>query len=174
MHRRQPGGVGDVMLAQWELDLEGAADRHLPVLKALDEAENEPGDALRRGTPAEVDDRLREWDYGAYEGRTTQEIRVERPGWYLWRDGVPGGESVERVGARADAVLDRVRPSLAGGDVVLASHAHLLRVLTARWLRLPPDAGRLFRLDTGTLSTLGTEHDEPVMQMWNAPPVPRR
>ena len=119
--------------------------------------------------PAEVDDRLREWDYGAYEGRTTQEIRVERPGWYLWRDGVPGGESVERVGARADAVLDRVRPSLAGGDVVLASHAHLLRVLTARWLRLPPDAGRLFRLDTGTLSTLGTEHDEPVIGSWNVP-----
>jgi len=77
------------------------------------------------------------------------------------------------VGARADAVLARATPLLADGDVALVSHGHLLRVLTARWLRLEPAAGRLFRLDTGTLSTLGTEHDEPVINSWNVPPVPR-
>jgi probable phosphoglycerate mutase len=119
---------------------------------------------------------LREWDYGGYEGMTTPQIREQRPGWYLWRDGVmPGdadypGETAEQVGTRADAVLARVSPLLADGDVVLVSHGHLLRVLTARWLRLDPAAGRLFRLGTGTLCTLGTEHDEPVISSWNVPP----
>ena len=89
---------------------------------------------------------------------------------------IPGGaghpgETVEQVGARADAVLARVRPLLAEGDVVLVSHAHLLRVLAARWLGLEPPAGRLLRLDTGTLSTLGTEHGQPVVLTWNAPAV---
>jgi broad specificity phosphatase PhoE len=117
----------------------------------------------------ETDDRLWEWDYGAYEGRTTPQIREERPDWYLWRDGVPGGETVEQVGVRVDGVLDRVRPHLAEGDVVVVAHGHVLRVLTARWLGLPPAGGRLFRLDTGTLSTLGTEHDQPVIRSWNVP-----
>lgn len=120
-------------------------------------------------TGTETDDRLWEWDYGAYEGRTTPQIGEERPGWYLWRDGVVGGETVEQVGARVDGVLDRVRPSLAEGDVALVAHGHVLRVLTARWLGLPPVGGRLFRLDTGTLSTLGTEHDQPVIRSWNVP-----
>jgi len=120
-----------------------------------------------------VDPDLAEWDYGGYEGRTTQEIRAGRPGWYLWRDGViaggPGhpGETIGEVGARADAVLSRVRPLLADGDVALFAHAHLLRILAARWLGLEPAGGRLFRLDTGTLSTLGAEHDEPVISTWN-------
>ncbi|GAB2804864.1 histidine phosphatase family protein [Actinoallomurus bryophytorum] len=118
---------------------------------------------------AETDDRLWEWDYGAYEGRTTPQIREERPDWYLWRDGVVDGETVEQVGVRVDGVLDRVRPHLAEGDVVLVAHGHVLRVLTARWLDLPPAGGRLFRLDTGTLSTLGTEHDQPVIRSWNVP-----
>jgi broad specificity phosphatase PhoE len=124
---------------------------------------------------AKQDPDLWEWDYGGYEGRTTREIRAERPGWYLWRDGViPGdaahpGETVEQVGARADAVLGRVRELLPGGDVVLVAHGHMLRVLTARWLGLEPSAGRLFRLDTGTFSTLGTEHDAPVITAWNVP-----
>ena len=119
---------------------------------------------------------LWEWDYGGYEGRTTADIRTGRPGWYLWRDGViPGdadhpGETIAQVAARADAMLGRVRPLLAQGDVALVSHGHLLRVLTARWLGLEPADGRLFRLDTGTLSTLGTEHDEPVISSWNVPP----
>jgi probable phosphoglycerate mutase len=132
------------------------------------------------GLDAAADPDLQEWDYGGYEGMTTAQIRDQRPGWYLWRDGViPGGaahpgETVEQVGARADAVLGRVRPLLAGGDVMLVSHAHLLRVLAARWLGLEPAAGRLLRLDTGTLSTLGTEHGQPVVLTWNAPPVPGR
>jgi len=118
---------------------------------------------------------LREWDYGGYEGMTTPQIREQRPGWYLWRDGViPGdaghpGETAQQVGARADAVLARVTPLLAEGDVVLVSHGHFLRVLTARWLRMDPAGGRMFRLGTGTLSTLGTEHGEPVIISWNVP-----
>jgi probable phosphoglycerate mutase len=127
------------------------------------------------GAPPMVDPDLWEWDYGGYEGRTSAEIRGERPGWFLWTDGVvPGdaahpGETVEQVGARADAVLGRVRPLLGGGAVVLVAHGHLLRVLTARWLGLEPAAGRLFKLGTGTISALGTEHDRPVIASWNVP-----
>jgi broad specificity phosphatase PhoE len=125
---------------------------------------------------AKPDPDLWEWDYGGYEGLTTQQIGETRPGWYLWRDGViPGdaehpGETVEQVGERADQVLGRVTPLLADGDVALVAHGHMLRVLTARYLRLEPTAGRLFRLDTGTISTLGTEHAEPVITSWNVPP----
>lgn len=123
----------------------------------------------------EADPDLWEWDYGGYEGITTAAIREERPGWYLWDDGViPGdaghpGESVEQVGKRGDAVLARARPHLADGDVALVAHGHVLRVLTARWLGLEPAQGRLFALDTGTLSALGTEHDHPVITAWNVP-----
>jgi len=128
--------------------------------------------------PVKTDPDLWEWDYGGYEGMTTARIREQRPGWYLWRDGViPGdadhpGETVEQVGARADRVLERAWAYLGDGDgdVALVGHGHVLRVLTARWLGLPPDDGRLFRLDTGTVSTLGTEHDEPVITTWNVPP----
>jgi probable phosphoglycerate mutase len=132
--------------------------------------------ALAGLAAAKPDPDLWEWDYGGYEGMTTAEIRQQRPGWYLWRDGViPGdaghpGETVRQVAERVDRVLGRVRPLLAEGDVALVAHGHVLRVLTARYLRLEPSAGRLFRLDTGTLSTLGTEHDEPVMLSWNMPP----
>jgi broad specificity phosphatase PhoE len=129
-------------------------------------------------TEAKLDPDLWEWDYGGYEGMTTAQIRQQHPGWYLWRDGViPGdsahpGETVEQVGARVDRVLARVAPLLADGDVVLVAHGHVLRVLTARFLGLEPSAGRLFRLDTGTISTLGAEHGEPVILSWNAAPVP--
>ncbi|REE99434.1 histidine phosphatase family protein [Thermomonospora umbrina] len=121
------------------------------------------------------DEDLWEWDYGGYEGITSAEIREGRPGWYLWADGViPGdtdhpGETVERVGERCDAALDRIRPWLERGDVAVVAHGHVLRVLTARWLGLEPAAGRLFALDTGTVSTLGTEHGRPVITSWNVP-----
>jgi len=127
---------------------------------------------------AKPDPDLWEWDYGGYEGLTTRQIQAERPGWYLWRDGViPGdaahpGETVAQVGLRADAVLARAEPLLAEGDVALVAHGHILRVLTARWLQLDPDDGRLFRLDTGTFATLGTEHGYPVITTWNVPPDP--
>ena len=127
---------------------------------------------------AKPDPDLWEWDYGGYEGLTTAQIQQQRPGWYLWRDGViPGdaahpGETVQQVGERVDRVLRRVGPLLADGDVALVAHGHVLRVLTARYLRLEPSAGRLFRLDTGTVSTLGTEHGEPVISSWNVPPNP--
>jgi probable phosphoglycerate mutase len=125
---------------------------------------------------AKPDPDLWEWDYGGYEGMTTPQIRQQRPGWYLWRDGViPGdaghpGETVEQVGERVDRVLGRALPLLADGDVALVAHGHVLRVLTARYLRLDPSGGRLFRLDTGTVCALGTEHAEPVMLSWNVPP----
>jgi len=126
---------------------------------------------------AKPDPDLWEWDYGGYEGLTMREIQHQRPGWSLWRDGViPGdaahpGETVEQVGERVDRVLRRVRPLMADGDVALVAHAHVLRVLTARYLRLEPAGGRLFRLDTGTLSTLGHEHGDPVILSWNVPPA---
>ncbi|MBO0825395.1 MAG: histidine phosphatase family protein, partial [Actinobacteria bacterium] len=160
-----------------------AAARLAPVLAGRPIAAAFTSPASRARTTAEVagladarvDPDLQEWDYGGYEGMTSAEICAERPGWSLWRDGIiPGdaahpGETVQAVGARADAVLGRVRPLLTGGDVALVAHGHLLRVLTARWLELTPDAGRLFRLDTGTLSQLGAEHDDPVISSWNIP-----
>ncbi|MEU7551900.1 histidine phosphatase family protein [Streptomyces sp. NPDC044571] len=125
-----------------------------------------------------VDPDLYEWDYGGYEGVTTAEIQCTRPGWSLWTDGVPPGdaehpgESAAQVGARADRVLARLAPVLRqdGGDAVLVAHGHFLRVLTARYLGLPPEDGRLFLLRTGTVSTLSTEHGLPVIAAWNARP----
>ena len=135
---------------------------------------------LALGPRVEVkqDPDLWEWDYGGYEGMTTAQIQERRPGWYLWRDGViPGdaahpGETVREVGERVDRVLARAEPLLADGDVALVAHGHVLRILTARYLQLAPSDGKLFRLDTGTLSTLGQEHEGPVMVSWNVPPAP--
>ena len=110
-------------------------------------------------------DDLREWDYGDYEGRTTPEVREERPGWTLWRGGVPGGETAAEVGVRADRVTEELR-SLAGDGAVFA-HGHVLRVLAARWLGLEPNAGRLFALDTATISVLGYEREASVIRIWN-------
>jgi broad specificity phosphatase PhoE len=127
---------------------------------------------------AQLSPDLWEWDYGGYEGLTTPQILQTRPGWYLWRDGViPGdaehpGETIEQVAHRVGRMLARVVRLLADGDVALVAHGHVLRVLTACYLRLPPSDGRLFRLDTGTISTLGTEHDEPVIASWNVAPAP--
>jgi broad specificity phosphatase PhoE len=127
---------------------------------------------------AQPDADLWEWDYGGYEGLTTPQIQETRPGWDLWRDGViPGdaahpGESIEQVAHRVGHLLARVVPMLASGDVALVSHGHALRVLTACYLLLDPSAGRLFKLDTGTVSSLGTEHDTHVITSWNVPPSP--
>jgi broad specificity phosphatase PhoE len=127
---------------------------------------------------AKVDPDLQEWDYGGYEGLTTSQITKERPGWDIWRDGViPGdaqhpGETVQQVGARADQVIERVRPLLADGDVALVAHGHLLRILTARWLGLAPEEGSCFgHPDPGTISTLGIGHGRPAVISWNVPPV---
>ena len=133
------------------------------------------------GLRAHLEPDLHEWDYGGYEGRTTADIRCTRPGWVLWTDGVAAdpeghyGETPAQVGERADRVLARVRPLLEDsdcGDVALVAHGHLLRVLAARHLRLPPAEGAMFRLDTGTVSTLGTEHGRPVVSAWNTAPPP--
>jgi probable phosphoglycerate mutase len=164
---------------------EAAATALAPILARRDIAAVFTSPARRAVTTAALagldnakpDPDLWEWDYGGYEGLTTAQNQERRPGWYLWRDGViPGdaehpGETVDQVGQRADRVLGRVAPLLGSGDVALVAHGHVLRVLTARYLRLKPSAGRLFRLDTGTISTLGIEHDEPVILSWNVPPT---
>ncbi|MFI9389357.1 histidine phosphatase family protein [Streptomyces bauhiniae] len=129
-------------------------------------------------TGAEPEPDLREWDYGGYEGITTVDIHRTRPDWDLWTDGaVPGpeghpGESPEQIGARVDRVLARVQKALDAdnGDVLLVAHGHVLRVLTARRLGLPPSEGRLFQLATGTVSRLSTEHGRPVIAEWNRLP----
>ncbi|MFJ6843659.1 histidine phosphatase family protein [Streptomyces griseoluteus] len=129
-------------------------------------------------TGAEAEPDLREWDYGGYEGITTVDIHRTRPDWDLWTDGaVPGpeghpGESPEQIGARVDRVLVRVEKALDAdnGDVLLVAHGHVLRVLTARRLGLPPSEGRLFQLATGTVSRLSTEHGRPVIAEWNRLP----
>lgn len=119
------------------------------------------------GAAAEVKPDLAEWDYGAYEGLKTAEILSERPGWSLFRDGCPNGESVAEAGARADRMVIALRA--VAGDVLVFSSAHFLRMLTARWLGLTPADGALFVLDTASLSVLGYEHDmsEPVLRRWN-------
>jgi broad specificity phosphatase PhoE len=119
------------------------------------------------GSAAEVDRDLVEWNYGRYEGRTSAEIRAERPDWQLFRDGCPGGESPDQVGGRADRVVRRVRAI--GADVLLFSSGHFLRVFAARWLGLEPGAGRYLLLGTASLSAMGYEDDpsKPVIRLWN-------
>lgn len=117
------------------------------------------------GDSAIIDANLREWDYGDYEGRTTPQIQIERPGWSVWRDGVIGGESLEQLASRAQKVIDRVLSS--SGDVLVFAHGHILRVLTACWLGLPPEASRFFALGTASVSILGYQHDTRVIRQWN-------
>jgi len=122
------------------------------------------------GSRAEVEPDLMEWNYGTYEGRTSADIHAERPDWQLFRDGCPGGESPDQIGARADRVARRVRAI--EGDVLLFSSGHFLRVFAARWLGLPPGAGRYFVLGTASLSAVGYEHDrsDPAIRLWNEMP----
>ena len=125
------------------------------------------GELAGFGAHAEVDADLLEWDYGAYEGRRTADIRAERPGWHLFEDGCPGGETVEAVGARADRVITRIRACTS--DVLLFAHRDILRVLATRWLGAAAREGRYFYLATASLSMLGYHHDldEPVIRLWN-------
>ena len=117
------------------------------------------------GNVSQVTSDLREWDYGDYEGRSTADIRTERPGWYLWDEGVPNGETIEQVGARVQRVIEEILG--VRGDIALFAHGHVLRILTACWLKLSPSSGRLFALDTGRVSVLGYEHETRVIKQWN-------
>ncbi|MGC2199422.1 MAG: histidine phosphatase family protein [Stellaceae bacterium] len=119
------------------------------------------------GAAAEIDPDLVEWDYGQYEGRRTVEIHAERPDWQLFRDGCPGGESPDQIGARATRVVERLRA--VKGDVLVFSSGHFLRVLAARWLGLHAAGGQHFLLSTASLSALSYEHNwtEPTIRLWN-------
>lgn len=128
------------------------------------------------GVDPDVDDDLYEWDYGAYEGLTTPQIKVQRHGpWDLWTDGVPAGdtpgESAAQVRVRAERVLDRARPVLADGqDAVFVAHGHVLRAIGAAWIRLAPQDGAVLALSTASVSVLGYEHGRPVIDAWNIQP----
>ena len=119
------------------------------------------------GFEPELRDDLAEWDYGEYDGLTTTQIREQVPDWTIWGYGALGGESVDQLAARADRVVAELLA--VDGDVLVFSHGHFLRVLTARWLGLGAAEGRLFALDSGTLSTLGSERDQRVIRSWNVP-----
>lgn len=119
------------------------------------------------GEVAIQDPDLREWDYGALEGRTTVDIVREYPGWTIWHGPWPDGETVDEVVARADRVLARCTAADVDGDALLFGHGHMLRVLAARWLRLPGASGGLFDLSTGTVSVLGSDRELPVIETWN-------
>jgi broad specificity phosphatase PhoE len=114
-----------------------------------------------------VDPDLVEWNYGEYEGKTSEEIHEVTPGWLIFRDGCPGGETPEQVGARIDRVITRARAL--DGDILCFSHGHVLRVLAARWISLPPAGGQHFLLDTGTLCVLSYYRDVPALRIWNGP-----
>jgi probable phosphoglycerate mutase len=117
------------------------------------------------GDAAQIDMNLQEWDYGLYEGRRTVDIRKEVPGWLIWKDNPPQGETIDQVAARADAVLKRAIET--DGEVAFFAHGHILRVIGARWLNLPGNHGQKLALDTGSISVLGYEHALPVVREWN-------
>ena len=117
------------------------------------------------GDRVETTDDLLEWDYGDDEGRTTLEIREERPGWTIWDDGPLGGETADEVAARADRLIARVRAG--ESDALVFAHGHVLRVVAARWLGEPPGTGRFYELGTATLSVLGWERETPTIERWN-------
>ena len=119
------------------------------------------------GPRAIVEPELVEWNYGDYEGLTTAQIRATRPGWSVFRDGCPAGETPEEVASRADRVLAKVRAT--EGNVALFAHGHIFRVLAARWINLPGSYGEHFLLDTATLNVLGYYRDSPALEIWNAP-----
>jgi broad specificity phosphatase PhoE len=119
------------------------------------------------GDVAKVEPDLVEWNYGCYEGLTPGQINTTAPGWLIFRDGCPGGEQPEEIGARVDRVIAKVRA--VEGHVVLFAHGHVLRVFAARWLGLPPLAGQHFLLDTATMTILSYNHGVPAIKRWNVP-----
>jgi len=153
--RKQAASLGTLLAGhQFELVLSS------PLQRALDTCR-----LAGFGDSVQIEPNLQEWDYGQYEGQTTGDIHKQRPDWSLWRDGVPGGEAIEQVASRAEAVLARAMQS--GGDVVLFAHGHVLRILTACWLELPPSDARLFALGTASVSVLGYERETCVISRWN-------
>ena len=178
---------------EWSLSGRHTGLTDLPLTARGEEAAKELGDRLRGlevgkvfvsplqramrtcalagfGDVAIVDGNLVEWDYGDYEGRTSREIRADRPGWALFRDGCPNGETLAEIGARADRVVQRVREE--EGNVLVFSSGHFLRVLAARWVDLDASSGQRFVLGTAALCALGYDHDksEPVIRLWNQGP----
>ena len=143
-------------LAQWRFAL---------VLVSPAQRARETCELSGLGKDAVVCDDLHEWDYGDYEGLTTAQIHEQRPDWILWRDGCPNGENAAMVGARADAVIERLRDG--AGDVAAFSHGHMLRVLGARWIELDPQHGASLMLATGALSVLGHEHGQQAFASWS-------
>jgi broad specificity phosphatase PhoE len=121
------------------------------------------------GGVAQVENNLQEWDYGDYEGMITADIQKRAPGWSIWEGPLPGGETIEQVAARAERAIARAVEI--DGDVAFFAHGHILRVLTARWLGLPAKGGRLFALETGSLSILGHERETRVISQWNLAPA---
>jgi probable phosphoglycerate mutase len=158
MGRKRAEALGPA-LAEWKFALVLTS----PLRRARDTCE-----LAGFGDAAEICEDLREWDYGEYEGLTTPQIREIDPGWNLWRDGCPGGETPQEVGARADRGLGRLRG--AGGDALAFAHGHIFRVLTARWLQMEPAAGARFVLSAGAISVLGYERETEVIQLWNKEP----
>jgi probable phosphoglycerate mutase len=155
--RRQAERLSDA-LAEWNFTRVLSS----PLSRALDTCR-----LAGYGDRAELSDALLEWDYGEYDGETTDRIREARPGWNLWRDGCPGGETVADVGARVDPLVSELKDS--ERDVVLFAHGHVLRVLAARWVELAPEAGARFWVATATISVLGFERETAVFKRWNAP-----
>jgi len=154
--RRRAAALASV-LSQWSFSL---------VLTSPLRRARETCELAGFGAVAEIVDDVREWEYGEYEGLTTPEIHQFNPGWNLWRDGCPGGETPEQVARRADRVLGRLRS--AGGDALVFAHGHILRVAVARWLGFDAAAGARFALRAGALSVLGWERETQVLQRWNA------
>jgi probable phosphoglycerate mutase len=153
---RQEAALLGARLAPWRFSRVLAS----PLRRALDTCR-----LAGYGDVVELREDLAEWDYGAYEGRTTVDIRAERPGWTLWIDGVPAGETAEQVGERADRIVSELRT--AGSVIAVFAHGHVLRVLAARWIGLPPAEGRALALSTAAICVLGFERETPVLVRWN-------
>jgi broad specificity phosphatase PhoE len=172
----QHTGLTDIPLTESGRAL---ATQWAPILAQLDFAlvltsplqrARETCDLTGLGDRAEIDSDLMEWDYGDYEGLTPKEIHEKEPGWLLFRDGCPGGETPEAVAARADRVIARVRAE--GQNVAMFAHGHIFRVFVARWLGLPAAAGSHFLLDTATMCVLSYYRGIPAIKRWNAPLLP--